>query len=246
MIIALLADLHGNLEAFEACLADLERRGADRVVILGDLVGYGADPLAVTRLVMMLAAKGAVVVRGNHDEAAVSESSRMTPDAEAAIAWTRTVLDTETRGFLESLPMQVVEEDRLFVHADASAPASWRYVGDAEAARRSLEATEARLTFVGHTHKPRLFRLSMDGGIERLRVPAGQPVPLSEAGNWLAVQGAVGQPRDENPAAFYALFDVGRCALTWVRVPFDVETAAAKIRAAGLPERLASRLIRGW
>lgn len=246
MPIALLADLHANLEAFEACLTDLEKRGADRIVILGDVVGYGADPLAVTRRVMALAANGAVVVRGNHDHAAVSDHPRMTPDAEAAIAWTRTVLDAEAREFLKGLPMQVVEEDRLYLHADASEPASWRYVADGEAASRSLAATEARLTFVGHTHKPRIFHLPSGGEVERLRVPAGQATPLSAPGKWLAVQGAVGQPRDENPAAFYALYDEKRYTLTWVRVAFDVEAAAAKIRAAGLPERLASRLMKGW
>lgn len=254
MQIAFLTDMHANLEAFRACLEDAERRGADRFVFLGDLVGYGADPVAVTQLAAQYVARGAVAIRGNHDDAAISEQSRMTADAEAAIAWTRSVLDDNCRNFLDQLPMQVSEDDRLYVHADASAPRAWRYVSDVETAQRSLDATEARLTFVGHTHKPRLFRLaSLDaiapGGpadLERLRVPTGTPIGLTRDSRWLVVLGAVGQPRDENPAAFYALFQVETQELTCLRVDYDTAAAAAKVRAAGLPERLASRLLRGY
>lgn len=254
MLIALLTDMHANLEAFRACLEDAERRKADRFVFLGDLVGYGADPVAVTQLAMRYVACGAVAIRGNHDDAAVSDQSRMTADAEAAIAWTRSALDDGSRRFLDQLPMQATEEDRLYVHADASAPRAWRYVSDVDSARRSLEATEARLTFVGHTHKPRLFRLrgsdattpAAPAEVERLRIPAATPLHLVRDSRWLTVLGAVGQPRDENPAAFYALFQVKAQELTCQRVDYDVAVAAAKVRAAGLPERLASRLLRGY
>lgn len=252
MLIALLTDMHANLEAFRACLDDAERRRADRFVFLGDLVGYGADPVAVTQLAMQYVARGAVAIRGNHDDASVAAHSTMTADAEAAIAWTRSVLDEHCRRFLDQLPMQAEEDDRLYVHADASAPHAWRYVADTESAWRSLEATTARVTIVGHTHKPRLFRLPARGvmpstpsQVERLRVPAGTPINLLPDSQWLVVLGAVGQPRDDNPAAFYALFDVETQELLCVRVPYDAASAAAKIRAVGLPERLASRLLRG-
>lgn len=254
MLIALLTDMHANLEAFRACLEDAERRGVDRFVFLGDLVGYGADPVAVTQLAAQYVTRGTIAIRGNHDDAAISEQSRMTADAEAAIAWTRSVLDDDCRNFLGQLPMQVSEDDRLYVHADASAPLAWRYVSDVETARRSLEATQARLTFVGHTHKPRLFRQAKPDPItstdpadlERLRVPTGTPIELARDSRWLVVLGAVGQPRDENPAAFYALFQVETQELTCLRIDYDTEAAAAKVRAAGLPERLASRLLRGY
>ncbi|HEY4253964.1 MAG TPA: metallophosphoesterase family protein [Roseomonas sp.] len=245
MLIALLADIHGNLEAFRACLEDAERHGAERLVLLGDIVGYGADPLAVTRLAMDLVAAGAIAVLGNHDAAAIGRPHRMNPEAEAAILWTRGMLDAEARGFLAALPLEREEEDRLYVHADASDPAAWRYVTDAEEARRSMEAVTQRLTFVGHVHVPQLFGLTATEKITRFRPVPGVPVPLLRPRHWCAVLGSVGQPRDGEPAACYGLFDTDRAELAWMRVPYDIASAARKIRAAGLPERLAARLFRG-
>jgi diadenosine tetraphosphatase ApaH/serine/threonine PP2A family protein phosphatase len=246
MLIALMADLHANREAFAACLDHAEGQGAHRLVFLGDAVGYGADPEWVTATVMDRVARGALALLGNHDEAAIGRGSGdMNPVAEAAIAWTRTRLSAEAAAFLASLPLEAEEEDRLYVHADASAPARWRYVLEAEDARRSLEATEAQATFCGHTHVPRLFGITAAAKLTGFTPVAGVPVPLLRPRQWLAVLGAVGQPRDGNPAACYGMLDTARAELTWVRVPYDAETAAEKIRAAGLPLRLAARLITG-
>lgn len=245
VLIALLADIHSNLEAFRACLEDAERHGATRLVLLGDLVGYGADPLAVTRLAMERVAAGAIAILGNHDAAAIGRPHRMNPEAEAAILWTRTALDAEARGFLATLPLEREEEDRLYVHADASRPEAWRYITDAEEARRSMEAVPHRLTFAGHVHVPQLFGLTATEKITRFRPVSGVPVPLLRPRRWCAVMGAVGQPRDGDPAACYGLYDTERAQLAWMRVPYDIATAAQKIRAAGLPERLAARLFRG-
>jgi diadenosine tetraphosphatase ApaH/serine/threonine PP2A family protein phosphatase len=247
MLIALMADLHSNREAVEACLDHAEREGAHRLVFLGDVVGYGADPEWVTATVMdRVARRGALALLGNHDEAAIGRGhGGMNAVAEAAVAWTRTRLSAEATAFLGSLPLQAEEEDRLYVHADASAPARWRYVLEAEDARRSLEATEAQTTFCGHTHVPRLFGITAATKLTSFTPVAGVPVPLLRPRQWLAVLGAVGQPRDGNPAACYGMLDTARAELTWVRVPYDVETAAEKIRAAGLPESLALRLQRG-
>lgn len=243
MQIALMSDIHGNLEAFEACLADADAvaPGA-RVIVLGDLVGYGADPNAVTRLAMQ---RAAITIRGNHDEASTSDLGGMTADAAAAIAWTRTALEPEVRAWLAGLPMEVAEEDRLYVHAEASRPAAWRYVMDADDARRSIEATEQRLTFTGHTHVPVLFGLTATEKISRFRPISDVAVPLPRPRRWFAGVGAVGQPRDGNPAACYAIFNTERAELTIRRVAYDVAAAGAKIRAAGLPDRLASRLLHG-
>jgi hypothetical protein len=136
--IALLTDIHANREAFEACLADAERRGADRLVILGDLVGYGADPAWVVAKAKDLAAAGTIILKGNHDEAAVLDRGGMNSDAAAAAAWTRGVLDDADKAFLRALPLEAEEEDRLYVHADATDPAAWHYVTDADGARRSM------------------------------------------------------------------------------------------------------------
>jgi diadenosine tetraphosphatase ApaH/serine/threonine PP2A family protein phosphatase len=249
MLIALMSDIHGNREALAACLDDAERQGAGRLVFLGDLVGYGADPAWVVETVMARIGRGgAIALLGNHDEAATAPpSSRgvMNSAAEAAIAWTRTRLDAEATAFLKSLPLEIEEEDRLYVHAEASAPARWHYVTDAEAARRSLDATYARLTVCGHVHTPRLYGITAAMKLTSFRPVGGVAVPLLRPRRWLAVLGAVGQPRDGDPAACYGLLDTDRSELAWLRVPYDVGTAAAKIRAAGLPETLAARLERG-
>jgi diadenosine tetraphosphatase ApaH/serine/threonine PP2A family protein phosphatase len=245
MKLALLADIHANIEALEACLADAAARGAQRLVFLGDLVGYGADPEAVVARVRPFADAGAVVLRGNHDEAARLGPRGFSKLAAEAMGWTQSRLDDETKGWLAGLPLTHAEEDRLYVHADASDPEAWHYVTDATAARRSLEATTARLTFCGHTHTPALFGLTATGKLAPHTPAPDAPIPLLQPRRWLAVLGAVGQPRDGNPAACYGLLDTAAAECAWVRVPYDVAGAAAKIRAAGLPMALAERLARG-
>ena len=245
MRIAILSDIHANREAFEACLEDAARRGAQRLVLLGDIVGYGAEPGWTVLRAMELAASGAVVVKGNHDEAAVRDRGGMSEDAAAAAAWTRSVLDAEAKAWLEALPLGVAEEDRLYVHADAHDPPRWTYVRDAEDARRGLAAVGARLVFCGHTHVPALFGLTATAKLVSFTPVAGAAVPLLRPRRWLAVLGAVGQPRDGDPAAAYAMLDTAASNYTLLRVPYDAESAGAKIRAAGLPERLATRLLRG-
>jgi len=245
MLIALFADIHGNREALIACLADAERAGAERYVFLGDLVGYGADPVWVVDRVADMVEAGAVAVLGNHDAAALSPRESMNAVAAAAIAWTRTRLNAAQRAFLAQLRLTVDDGDRLYVHASASAPDTWIYVMSAREAFQSFRATPHRLTFCGHTHFPALFNESVRT-LPQHHVPVdGSPIPLLGQRRWLAVLGAVGQPRDKNPAACYGLFDAESSRLTYLRVPYDVELAARKIRKAGLPEFLAARLTMG-
>jgi diadenosine tetraphosphatase ApaH/serine/threonine PP2A family protein phosphatase len=245
-MIALLADIHGNREAMTACLADAERRNAERCVFLGDLVGYGADPGWVTDRVMEYVARGAIAVLGNHDAAAAGQQVAMNETAAAAIAWTRGKLDAAQRNFLETLPLSVDDGDRLYVHASADEPARWHYVVDAPRARKSLEATPARQSFCGHVHQPALYLLSHTGKLFGFLPTAGVAIPLLGNRRFLAVLGAVGQPRDHNPAACYALLDETRNMLTYIRLPYDVASAARKIREAGLPPVLAARLEQGY
>ena len=245
MRVAILSDIHANREAFEACLADAARRGAQRLVLLGDLVGYGADAVWAVLRAMELTAAGAVVVKGNHDEAAVRDRGGMSEDAAAAAAWTRSVLDADAKAWLDALPLEVEEEDRLYVHADPHDPPRWHYVRDAEDARRSLDATQARIVLCGHTHIPALFGLTATAQLVSFTPVTGAAVPLLRPRRWLAVLGAVGQPRDGDPAAAYAMLDTAASDYTLLRVPYDTEATGAKIRAAGLPERLATRLLRG-
>jgi diadenosine tetraphosphatase ApaH/serine/threonine PP2A family protein phosphatase len=246
MLIALFADIHGNREAFAACLAHAQRLDVGRYVFLGDYVGYGADPGWVVDEVMAHVTRGAWAILGNHDAAIGDPSGRMNAVAEEAIAWTRAQLNARQRDFLQGLPLSREDGDRLFVHANAWAPDRWGYVVDARDAARSLQATPAAVTFCGHVHVPALYHLTATGKIGELIPTAGTAIPLVARWRWLAVIGSAGQPRDRDPAACYALFDEERAALTYVRVPYDVETAAAKIRAAGLPPVLADRLAHGY
>lgn len=247
MRIALLSDIHANLQALEACLQDAAAQGARRLVFLGDIVGYGADPAGVLARVAALAAQGAVVLRGNHDEAVLTGPRGFTAPAAAAARWTAAQLAPEERAWLAALPLSHAEAGMLFVHGDASEPAEFRYVTDARDAGRSLRATDAGATFCGHTHVPALFRLAA-GATQARAVPEAPAGTLLDAGQrWLAVVGAVGQPRDGHPEASYALLETGSGAprLLRRRVAYDVAAAARAIRAAGLPEILAERLFAG-
>ena len=245
MLIALFADIHANRQAFEACLARAREAGAERFVLLGDYVGYGADPEWAVTTVMALVEEGAIAVRGNHDEAIGNPRETMNVEAQIAIEWTRRQLGAAERRFLDRLPLAHDEDGRLYVHADASEPAAWHYVMSSSDAVRSLMATSAAITFCGHVHRPALYTLSAAGKVTAFTPTADTPIQLLPTRQWLAVLGSVGQPRDRNPAAAYALLDTGRRELTFCRVAYDIEKAAAAIRAKGLPPFLAERLFAG-
>lgn len=245
MRIALMADIHANLEAFEACLAHAKDAGVDRHVFLGDYVGYGADPAAVVAIVSDMVAGGAIAVLGNHDFAVSHHRETMNPHAQTAIAWTRDQLSDEARGFLDALPLSVEEDGRLYVHAEATAPKRWGYIAGTEDAARDLRGSEAQATFCGHVHVPSIYGITAAEKIVRFRPVPGVPVPIPRHRRWLAVLGSVGQPRCGDNSAAYAILDTARAEITLMRVPYDIEGAASKIRAAGLPEALALRLYQG-
>lgn len=245
MLIALFADIHANRQAFVACLAQARELGAKRSVILGDCVGYGADPEWTVAKVMELAEKGAMAVRGNHDNAVGDPHERLSVEAQIAIEWTRGELGSAERRFLETLPYSLTEDGRLYVHSDASDPRRWRYVTDLASASRSLMAARAGVTFCGHVHSPALYAGSATGKMTAFTPVVGAAIQMLPTRRWLAVLGSVGQPRDGNPAASYAMFDTERRELTYCRAPYDVEEASARIRSKGLPAWLADRLLIG-
>jgi diadenosine tetraphosphatase ApaH/serine/threonine PP2A family protein phosphatase len=244
--LALFADIHSNLEALTACLEHAARLGAERHAFLGDLVGYGADPVAVLDLIAEHAARGAFVVLGNHDAAALGRSVKgLNSAAVTAIAWTQKRLGERQRAFLDALPLAVRHDDVLFVHARAAAPERWSYITGARQAAQSMRAANAQLIFCGHVHEQRLYYMGADAKPMPFRPVAGTPIPTARHRQWLAIVGSAGQPRDRNNAACWALADLERARLTFFRVAYDHARAAEKIRAAGLPERLARRLERG-
>ena len=245
MRLAIFADIHANRQAFRACLDAAWMHGAERIVLLGDYVGYGADPEWSVDTVMDLVGAGALAVRGNHDNAIGSASETMNAEAQAAIEWTRGRLGAAQRRFLADLPLTLREDDRLYVHSEASSPSRWRYVQGAADAARSMSATTAQVTFCGHIHQPALYSMSSTAKMTSFVPISGVPVQLLKGRQWLAVLGSVGQPRDGDRAACFALFDTSSCEITYCRVPYDVETAAKRIRENGLPLWLADRLAVG-
>jgi predicted phosphodiesterase len=243
MKLALITDIHANREAFEAVLEHAARQGAQRYALLGDFVGYGADPGWVVDRVQEMVAGGALAVMGNHDFAVLQgPMPTMVAQAREVVAWTRAHLNVAQIQFLADLPMMVHELGCLFVHANAFLPHQWGYVLSPMDAVRSLNMTDCSYTFCGHVHEPKLFHLSSTGKAGEFVPTAGVPIPLSPQRQWLGIPGSAGQPRDGNPAACYAVFDIDAATLTYHRVPYDVEAAGAKIKAAGLPQRLAQRL----
>jgi len=245
MIIALLSDVHGNLEALEACLKHASASGSARYAFLGDLVGYGADPQKVVEIVTRYASEGALVVRGNHDEAMVKTPRYMNESLRATIDWTRKVLSREAKDFLASLPLTVREDEMCFVHASAASPERWDYIDSPSAAQRCIDAAQTAFTFCGHVHDQELYFRGAFGKAGFFHPVAATPIPVGRHRRWLAIVGSTGQPRDNNPAAAYAQFDTEQERITFHRVPYDHLGAAQKIRDAGLPLSIAYRVEKG-
>jgi diadenosine tetraphosphatase ApaH/serine/threonine PP2A family protein phosphatase len=245
VLLAVFTDIHANRQAFGACLDFARARGAERIICLGDVVGYGADPEWTVEKVMDLVEHGAIAVRGNHDSAIGTATESMNAEAQAAVEWTRGRLSAAQRGFLADLPLALREDDRLYVHSEASHPAKWRYVQDSSDAARSIAATDARITFCGHIHMPALYSMSATAKMTSFVPTSGVPVQLLSGRRWLAVLGSVGQPRDGDPAASFAMFDTLSKEITYCRAAYDVEAAAKRIRDNGLPVWLADRLSAG-
>ncbi|GAB3659527.1 metallophosphoesterase family protein [Ramlibacter alkalitolerans] len=246
MKLALLSDLHANRRAVQACLAHAHRSGATHYAFLGDLVGYGAEPAQVLEMVMELVARGALVVRGNHDAAVRGESATGGTGEQLAVGWTRAQLDAEHFQFLASLPLTATFDDALLVHADPYKPAAWQYLDRPALVRRALGSAQrqwgASKVFCGHVHQQQLYYRAADGHPMAFSPVPDVPVPLAAHRNWLAIVGSVGQPRDGDPRAMYALFELPQSRLSFHRIAYDHRAAAAAIRAAGLPESFAMRL----
>jgi diadenosine tetraphosphatase ApaH/serine/threonine PP2A family protein phosphatase len=237
MLHAILSDIHGNLEAVDAVLADLDRRRPATVACLGDFVGYGASPNeCIERLRPRL---GAAVI-GNHDLAAIGRLRLAAFNDEAAIAaeWTDAKLTEENRRWLDALPFTAPWHGALLVHSAPTSPEDWNYVLSPADAEAEMSACAETLVVVGHSHYAGTFDLN--GG--RARFSRDAEIPLAEGHRYLVNAGSVGQPRDGDPRAGYLLFDDHERVLRHVRLEYDIERSMARIREAGLPDYLAERL----
>jgi diadenosine tetraphosphatase ApaH/serine/threonine PP2A family protein phosphatase len=246
MKLVLMTDLHANRQATEAVWAHAIERGFDQLALLGDYVDYGADPAWVTEFAQARQAEGAIVLRGNHDDAlSESSTSQMSDHVLPSLEWTRQHLSALHIQWLTNLPLTAEWGPCLLAHANIYDPAHWEYVQGRTEAMRSLSACRQQFVFCGHIHQQGLFHLTNTGKTGEFQPVDGVPIALSAARRWLGLPGSVGQPRDGNPAAAYASFDTETATLTFFRVPYDHDTAAQRVLEAGLPPALAQRLIHG-
>jgi diadenosine tetraphosphatase ApaH/serine/threonine PP2A family protein phosphatase len=241
-----LTDIHANLEAMEACLADATARGYDRTLVLGDLVGYCADPNAVIERVQAL--EPVALVRGNHDKVAcgLEQPDGFNAVAKRAAHWTHDVLTPANREWLAALPRGPVVVDELVEICHGSPFDEDAYIFDELDAVRALKKSERPLCLFGHTHWPILFELA-DGRVDTIGSPESFPghVMLRPNSKYLVNPGSVGQPRDGDPRAAYGLVDTTANSVDLYRVDYPIETTQAKVIAVGLPEVLAQRLAVG-
>ncbi len=239
MRFAILSDIHANLEALEAVLADAEEQQCTHFVCLGDVVGYNASPSECVKIIQEMECP---VVKGNHDEQAsiVSSSEGFNELAEEAIDWTRAQLSADDKAWLSDLRLTRQVRDFTVVHATLDTPGQWGYVFNDLDAIASFTYQHTSLCFFGHTHWPTAF--VRDDNVRRIAV--GQ-IMLSAGKKYFINPGSIGQPRDRDWRAAYCILHTDRNVVEQRRVKYDLETAQRKIREAGLPDRLADRLAVG-
>jgi predicted phosphodiesterase len=239
MRFAILSDIHANLEALEAVLADARAQNCTHFICLGDVVGYNANPSECVKLIQELECP---VVKGNHDEQAsiISSTEGFNELAEEAIGWTRENLSADDKAWLADLRLTRQVRDFTIVHATLDTPGQWGYVFNDLDAIASFTYQHTSLCFFGHTHWPTAF--VRDDNVRR--IPVGQIV-LAAGKKYFINAGSVGQPRDRDWRAAYCILHTDRQMVEQRRIKYDLETAQNKIRAAGLPDRLADRLAMG-
>jgi diadenosine tetraphosphatase ApaH/serine/threonine PP2A family protein phosphatase len=232
MRLAIISDIHSNLEALKKALELIDKHSIDEIVCLGDVIGYGANPNECMELVQR---RCNIIVKGNHEEAVININTAddFTDNARSAIVWTRKNLSSEHLEFIKSLPLVYSIENILFVHASPCKPAEWRYIFDDEEAAQSFRCFSEPLCFVGHTHMPMLF--SPDGWADR----------VTKSERFIINVGSIGQPRDRNIQLSFGVLDTDTWTYENIRSPYDVETAASKILKTDLPPKLGHRLLIG-
>jgi diadenosine tetraphosphatase ApaH/serine/threonine PP2A family protein phosphatase len=240
--VAVISDIHSNRHALEAVLAAVDEAGVEQVWCLGDMVGYGADPDACTALVRE---RCSTCLVGNHDLAVLGalDIKTFSEAASAAVEWTRENVSEETLDFLGGLDPAASQGGIGLFHASPRDPV-WEYVLSTDQAESGLEAQQERVGLMGHSHIALFFVRPLDarpGHTEGAQADDGVEIELAE-GEWLLNPGSVGQPRDGDPRAAWLELDTEAWTAIWHRVPYDLEAAAAAIRAAGLPPSLAERL----
>jgi diadenosine tetraphosphatase ApaH/serine/threonine PP2A family protein phosphatase len=237
---AVVSDIHSNLEALNAVFAKIDP--AAGLLCLGDVVGYGPNP---NECVALIRERATACVLGNHDVGAVDGHglSYFNPLALEAILWTQKILTAENRAWLDSLGYELRMPEYLMVHG---APVTYfAYILDKTGAALAFHATDAPLIFIGHTHIAEYYALDSDGNVEHRHMQLGGKLDLEAGKRYIVNVGSVGQPRDLNPEASFAVYDPEAGTVIWERVAYPIAQVQEKIEAAHLPEMLATRLTAG-
>ncbi len=232
MRIAIISDVHSNLEALQTAFGAIDAQRVDDIVCLGDTVGYGANPNECLEIVR---SRCSIVLQGNHDAAAVdlSVANQFTLNAQLSAMWTFGALLPENKDYLRGLPQLQPRGDILFSHASPFEPEEWNYVISEYDTREAFQAFTEKICFIGHSHIPVIFS------------EHGKVAAISRTGRFIVNVGSIGQPRDANPNLSFGIFDTESWSYETMRVGYDVDAAAVKIRKAGLPRALAERLFQG-
>ncbi len=243
MRILVISDIHANLTAFETVLADAKGEW-DFVWCLGDVVGYGPDPNECVELLNTLPH---LCLAGNHDWAALGRLDIRTfnPDARRAVEWTQETLKPQNVAYLEALPVTFVIGDYTLVHASPREPV-WEYILEPLVAALNFPHFETPYCFVGHTHQPVIYELYSDNGDTRTREPHYRQAFALDKKRQIVNPGSVGQPRDQNPDAAYAIVDLEKETFEHRRIPYAIPEVQKRMRQYKLPERLVTRLEHGW
>jgi predicted phosphodiesterase len=239
--IALISDIHSNIDSLEAVFRDIDHIGTDEIYCLGDIVGYGAAPAECLELIREYCS---VTVKGNHDELVTQKGDIEYGERVAApLRLARKQLSEEQLRWLQDLPLTHQNDDFTIVHARLDHPEEFSYLQDEEDARQHFQFQEHQITFLGHTHIP-LFVTEREEEI-RLAVPSMSALKIEDGLRYAVNIGSVGQPRDNYPRSCYGLFDTDERLVMIRRVSYDIKKAQARIQQAGLPHSNATRLTKG-
>ncbi len=238
---AIISDIHANLQALEAVLRKADSVGWDRMICLGDVVGYGAEP---NECVELVSARCEATVMGNHDAAVLglADTSRFSVAAGEVARWTAGRLSARNRRYLRDLPYSMEFDSFEIVHSTPEDPPAWHYLLSEFDAAALYDSFEADMLFYGHTHAACAFRRSHEGGVSRLEPQSFSPAAGSR---YIINAGSVGQPRDGDPRASFVLLDTRERRVEFYREQYDIEQAQRRIIDAGLPRILATRLSHG-
>ncbi len=238
MTIAIISDIHGNLEALNKAFSFLEKEGIDEVFCLGDVVGYGPNP---NECVELIRERCEHVVLGNHDAAVlgITDISKFNVNAKNAITWTNERLSKENRNYLKELPYIYRQDDTLFVHASPLEPNKWTYIFSDVNAAETFSSFHEKICFIGHTHTPAIYN-------EMELLPKTNQFKFKKDEKYLVNVGSVGQSRDGDNRLCFCIFDTAAYRIEFVRLVYDMVMTSNKIIGSGLPPFLAERLLKGY